>query len=273
MQSGGVGVGEPGDSGVAGLASHRLLPMGEGARRGQVGSTLAPSVNARVLRLARLVQAGLGRDPALRGVLDVVPTFRSLTVLFDPLRTEADALGAHLLRLSATPDDTGMPPVRHWRLPVCFEPVMAPDLAPVCAATGLSAEAVVQRLTGALFRVGMIGFMPGFPYLTGLPPELAMPRLATPRKAVPAGSLAVAGAMCCVYPWESPGGWRLLGHMPLPLFDLAEAEAPAWLAAGDTVRWTAVDRAEHDRLAAEWARGALTRRDFLDTEGLPCPAV
>jgi KipI family sensor histidine kinase inhibitor len=247
--------------------------MGDGAWTVEFGRVLEAPANARVLRLAHQVRAGLGRDPALRGVLDVVPTFRSLTVLFDPLRTEAEALGAHLLALSATPGDTGTAPARHWRLPVCFEPAMAPDLEPVCAASGLSAEAVVQCLTGALFRVGMIGFMPGFPYLTGLPPALAMPRLATPRKAVPAGSLAVAGAMCCVYPWESPGGWRLLGHMPLPLFDLAQTEAPAWLAAGDTVRWTAVDRVEHDRLIADWARGVLTRRDFLDTdEGwLPCP--
>lgn len=255
------------------LPAVRLLALGDAAWTVEFGRAIDPVAHARVMRLADRVRTGLGTDAALAGVLDVVPTFRSLTVLFDPLRTEADALGAHLLRLSATPDDAGTAPVCHWRLPVCFEPALAPDLAPVCAATGLSAEVVVQRLTGALFRVGMIGFMPGFPYLTGLPPELAMPRLATPRKAVPAGSLAVAGAMCCVYPWESPGGWRLLGHMPLPLFDLAQTEAPAWLAAGDTVRWTAVDRVEHDRLAAEWAGGVLTRRDFLDTEGLPCPAV
>jgi KipI family sensor histidine kinase inhibitor len=143
----------------------------------------------------------------------------------------------------------------------------------VCAASGLSENAVVQLLAATLFKVGMIGFMPGFPYLSGLSPVLAMPRLATPRKAVPAGSLAVAGRMCCVYPWESPGGWRLLGRMPLPLFDLQHNEAPAWLAAGDTVRWVAIDRTEHDRLAVDWACGALTRQDFRDPEAPACPAV
>lgn len=258
------------------LPAVRLLALGDAAWTVEFGRSIDPVAHARVMRLADRVRTGLGTDAALAGVLDVVPTFRSLTVLFDPLRTEAEALGARLLALSAA-EDTPLTVGRRWRLPVCFDPTFALDMAEVSAACGWSPDAVVQRLTDALFRVDVIGFMPGFPYLTGLPPELAMPRLATPRKAVPAGSLAVAGAMCCVYPWESPGGWRLLGHMPLPLFDLAQTEAPAWLAAGDTVRWTAVDRAEHDRLAAEWARGVLTRRDFLDaeaeSEGLSCPAV
>lgn len=253
----------------------RLLPLGDAAWTVEFGRTLEASAAARVLRLARHVLAGLAREPALQGVQDLVPTFRSLTVLFDPLQADADALGRHLLALCDAPDDGVEAAARGWRLPVCCAPELAPDLAEVCAAVGLSADAVVRCLTETTFRVGMIGFMPGFPYLTGLPPVLALPRLASPRKAVPAGSLAVAGAMCCVYPWESPGGWRLLGHMPLPLFDLAQTEAPAWLAAGDTVRWRAVDRAEHDRLAADWARGALTRRDFLDTdsEGRACPSV
>jgi KipI family sensor histidine kinase inhibitor len=254
-------------------ATARLLPLGDAAWTVEFGCTLEASFNVLVLQLARRVQERLDVDPALCGVQDLVPTFRSLTVHFDPLRTDADGLGERLMALTAERGDLADVLARGWRLPVCFEPDLGPDLEDLSAWAGLSVDALVRRMTGAVFRVGVIGFMPGFPYLTGLPPELAMPRLATPRKAVPAGSLAVAGAMCCVYPWESPGGWRLLGHMPLPLFDLVQAEAPAWLAAGDTVRWTAVDRAEHDRLAAEWARGALTRRDFLDTEGSPCPAV
>lgn len=250
----------------------RLLPLGDAAWTVEFGCEIDPVSHARVMQLAERVRAGLAQDTALTGVQDVVPTFRSLTVLFDPLCADAEALGERLLALSAA-EDAPLAVGRSWRLPVCFDSAFALDMAEVSAACGWSPDAVVQRLTGTLFRVGVIGFMPGFPYLTGLPPELAMPRLATPRKAVPAGSLAVAGAMCCVYPWESPGGWRLLGHMPLPLFDLAQAEAPAWLVAGDTVRWTAVDRAEHDRLAADWACGVLVRRDFIDTEGLPCPAV
>jgi KipI family sensor histidine kinase inhibitor len=249
----------------------RLLPLGDGAWTVEFGDEIALALQARVLQLAEHIRALRGVDPVLDGVQDVVPTFRSLTVLFDPLHTDADALGARLLEWSVA-EVAGVPVGRGWRLPVCCAPVFAPDLAAVSAASGLSAQAVVQTLTATRFRVGMIGFMPGFPYLSGLPPVLAMPRLATPRKAVPAQSLAVAGAMCCVYPWESPGGWRLLGRVPLPLFDSQHGEAPAWLAAGDRVRWVAVDRAEHDRLAADWARGVLTRADFLDPEEPACRA-
>jgi KipI family sensor histidine kinase inhibitor len=250
----------------------RLLPLGDAAWTVEFGREIDPVTHARVMRLADQVRTRQGRDAALEGVQDVVPTFRSLTVLFDPLRTDAEALGAHLLVLSEA-EDTTVSIGRCWRLPVCFDPALAPDLGDVCAASGLSENAVVQLLAATLFKVGMIGFMPGFPYLSGLPPVLAMPRLAIPRKSVPAGSLAVTGAMCCVYPWESPGGWRLLGRMPLPLFDLQHSDAPAWLAAGDAVRWVAIDRTEHDRLTVDWARGALTRRDFLDPEAPACPAV
>jgi inhibitor of KinA len=250
----------------------RLLSLGDAAWTVEFGAAIDPAHHTGVMRLAERVRAGQGTDAALDGVQDVVPTFRSLTVLFDPLRTEADMLGARLLALCEA-DDTPVSAGRCWRLPVCFDPALAPDLGEVCAATGLPDHAVVQLLTTTRFQVGMIGFMPGFPYLSGLPSALAMPRLATPRKAVPAGSLAVAGRMCCVYPWESPGGWRLLGRMPLPLFDVQHSEAPAWLAAGDTVRWVAIDRTGHDRLTADWARGALTRQDFLDPEAPACPAV
>lgn len=250
----------------------RLLPLGDAAWTVEFGCEINPAAHARVMRLANQVRAQQGVDAALTGVHDVVPTFRSLTVLFDPLRADAEALGARLQALSSA-DGVSLPVGSRWRLPVCFAPAFAPDLADVSAACGLSQDEVVQRLARTLFRVCMMGFMPGFPYLTGLPAELVMPRLATPRKVVPAGSLAVAGSMCGVYPWASPGGWRLLGHIPLPLFDLAQTEAPAWLTAGDTVRWMAVDRTEHDRLAADWARGVLVRQDFQETEGLSCRTV
>ena len=125
---------------------------------------------------------------------------------------------------------------------------------------------VIEVLCGATFQVYMIGFMPGFPYMGGLPAALEMPRLSSPRKAVPARSLAIAGAMCAVYPWESPGGWRLLGRTPLPFFSAQERAAPALLAAGDRVRWQAITRAEFDVLEAASAAGTLARERFLCAE-------
>ena len=97
----------------------------------------------------------------------------------------------------------------------------------------------------------------------GLPPELATPRLASPRKAVPARSLAVTGEMCAVYPWESPGGWNLLGRTPVALFDATDEASPALLESGDQVRWQAVSRAEFECLEKDLATGHLSRSSFL----------
>ena len=101
---------------------------------------------------------------------------------------------------------------------------------------------MIALLTATEFSVYMLGFLPGFPYLGGLPAVLEMPRLATPRSRVPAGSVAIAGRMCAVYPWHSPGGWRLVGRTGARLFDATQAARPALLAPGDRVRWQAVAR-------------------------------
>lgn len=248
-------------------AAPRLLPLGDGAWTVEFGQAIDPALNARVMALADRVQAARAADPLLAPVLDLVPTFRSLTVHFDPWGADAEALGLRLLALAAetTADRAATPhPGRRWRLPVCFDADFGPDLAALAEATGLAPAQVTALLTGTTLRVYMIGFLPGFPYLGGLPPALARPRLATPRQRVPARSVAVADTMCCVYPWDSPGGWHLLGRTPLPLFDAAHPDGAAWLAAGDLLRWQAVDRATHDRIAQDFAAGTLQRADFLD---------
>ena len=241
----------------------RLLALGDSAWTVEFGTTIDAALNARVMALAGRIAAARTDEPLFACVTDVVPTFRSLTVHFEPLATPTEALGQRLLALAADAQSavhTG----RSWRLPVCFDPSFAPDLPRLAQARHLSETEVIARLLGAEFRVYMIGFLPGFPYMGGLPPELAMPRLSTPRQRVPANSLAVTGEMCAVYPWESPGGWNLLGRTPIALFDLAHAEQPAMLSAGDTVRWTAVTRQEYDRLAQQTQAGQWAREAFLD---------
>ena len=241
----------------------RLLALGDAAWTLEFGQAIDPALNARVMQLdARLRAARAAGDAVVAGVTDAVPTFRSLTVHFAPLATDADALGAQLLAWAGEPA-AGHAPGRRWRLPVCCEGDWAPDLPALAARHGLEPNAVVERLTGTPFRVYMIGFMPGFPYMGGWPEALATPRLASPRKRVPAQSVAVAGTMCGVYPWDSPGGWNLLGRTPVTLFDPQHPHAPAWLAAGDEVRWQAVDRDAFAALAADLASGRRQRGDFL----------
>ena len=242
----------------------RLLPLGDAAWTVEFGDTIDAATHARVMGFDHALQeAG-----PLPGVVEWVPTFRSCTVHFDPLAAGADTLGARLLKIA-----TAAPPRtvagRRWRIPILFGGEAGPDLAELAAHCGLTEQAVVARMCATVFRVYMLGFMPGFPYMGGLPTELAMPRLATPRLSVPAHSLAVTGALCAVYPVASPGGWRLLGRTPLELFDPANAAAPALFAPGDEVMWQAVDAGAFTRLERE---ARLDRARFLVAPEAPWPA-
>lgn len=239
----------------------RLLALGDSAWTVEFGHAIDAAANARVMGLAGRVAAARKNDPRMAAITDIVPTFRSLTVHFDPWSGDAAALGRGLQALAMEGSEataTG----RRWQLPVCFDDDFAPDLARVCELKQLTRTAVIDLLLGATFRVYMLGFQPGFPYMGGLPPALVTPRLPSPRQKVPAKSVAIALDMCSVYPWESPGGWNLLGRTPVVLFDPAQTEQPAMLAAGDEVCWTAVDRGTHDRLAAQIAQG-LPRETFV----------
>ena len=129
-----------------------------------------------------------------------------------------------------------------WRVPVCYEGEFAPDLAEVARLTELTPREVVGLHSAVRYHVYMLGFLPGFPYLGDLPPQLALPRRADPRVRVPAGSVSIATTLTAIYPYESPGGWHLIGATPIRLFD-PERPRPALLAPGDIVRFEPIDPA------------------------------
>nr|WP_315227898.1 5-oxoprolinase subunit PxpB [uncultured Limnohabitans sp.] len=240
----------------------RLLALGDSAWTVEFGTDISVDLNAQVMALAnRIAQVRLD-NPLFATITDVVPTFRSLTVHFAPQATDADALAKQLLALAQGSQQQAIEGKR-WRLPACFDPSFAPDLSAWAQAKHMSETQLIQRMLDTQFRVYMIGFLPGFPYMGGLAPELAMPRLATPRQRVPANSIAIAGEMCSVYPWESPGGWNLIGKTPVQLFDLRKVDQPAMLAAGDTVSWYAINTTEYERLFAQCRNGELAREAFL----------
>ena len=251
-----------------GVVPVRLLPLGDSAWTFEFGERIDPALHARVLGLAVALEKALKIEGTtdFSGVIDVVPTFRSLTVYYNPLLSDGERLGEALIRLAETAG-TAKAEGRQWRIPVCFDDDFAPDLNDLAQAKGMSREAVIALMCESTFQVYMIGFMPGFPYMGGLPEVLEMPRLASPRKAVPARSLAVAGSMCAVYPWESPGGWRLLGRTPVPMFSAAETDSPSLLASGDRVRWQAVERPLFLEMEAEALTGRLQRTSLLVTQG------
>lgn len=239
------------------LQQARLLSLGDAALTVEFGSVIEPSIHARVLGFAGALEQ-LVASGQLAGVVEWVPTFRSVTVYFDPDRVDGDALADKLQALARTSTSLTVAGAR-WRIPVCFDAGFAPDLDELAAAKGMTRERVVELMTQTVFSVYMLGFQPGFSYLGGLPEVLEMPRLASPRKRVPAGSVAVAQRMCAAYPWDSPGGWRLLGRTPVPLFDAGDAERPALLAPGDQVLWQAVDRDTYEALLASHMAGTFDR--------------
>jgi KipI family sensor histidine kinase inhibitor len=227
----------------------RFAAQGEGGLLVELGEGIDPAVNARVHALARAL-----REAVPAGVQEVVPSYRSLLVVFDPLRLGRAALEAEVTRAARGLEGAPPPAARLVTVPVCYGGEHGPDLPDVAKHAGLSEEEVVRLHAGATYLVYLVGFTPGFPYLGGLPPRLATPRLATPRRTLPAGSVAIGGAQAGIYPVESPGGWRLVGRTPLRLFDAA-SEAPFLLAPGDRVRFEAIAPAAFARVAADVAAG------------------
>ena len=248
--------------------SFRILDAGDAALTIEFGSIIDPAllaeVNALDAAVLRRKQAG-----ELPGVIETMPTFRSLTVFFDPLVTDRDAVLAALQPLIAAAEHGSTTDGRHWRLPVCYEGEAAPDLAEVAGAIGIGEDEVVALHSGAEYLVYMIGFLPGFPFMGDLPAPLRLPRRAQPRVRVPAGSVAIATGLTAIYPWESPGGWHLLGRCPVPLFD-ARRTSPSLLAAGDRVRFVPVSAQECRAIEAGLARPEIDPMQWL--ESAPTPA-
>lgn len=222
----------------------RIETLADDAWLVRLGEAIDPGTLRRVHELVR----GL-RDDRPPGVVDIVPAYTSVGVFLDPRRTEPTRVRAWLeARLAArtdrAADDAGS---RLVEIPVVYGGEWGPDLEDAAGSLGMEADALARRHASGDYTVAMIGFAPGFPYLAGLDPALALPRLATPRTHVPAGSVAIGGAQTGIYPRSSPGGWRILGRTPLTLFDPTR-DAPALLQPGDRVRFRAIDPGAFDRL-------------------------
>lgn len=207
----------------------------------------APSEAATAAVLA--LRAALAAAPP-PGLVDLRPAYASLLLAFDPRATTHEELAQAVQPLLPAAGLELPPATRTIDVPVCYGEECAPDLGDVARHAGLTRDETVGLHSGAAYRVAFLGFSPGFAYLLGLPPPLAMPRLPAPRRSVPAGSVAVAGGQAGLYPRATPGGWRLVGRTALPLFDAAR-EAPSLLLPGDAVRFVPVAHADLARGAGE----------------------
>jgi inhibitor of KinA len=232
------------------MSGYRLLPAGDTALVVELGDSIDRRISAQVLALARrLDRVRLG------GIIETVPTFRSLMVHYDPLVLPTAALSARIAELMQGVQ-AGEGPGRVWRLPACYDTRVAPDLDEVAAQTDLSPAQLIECHSAATYHVYMLGFLPGMAYLGDVPSELVLPRRPKPRLKVPAGSVAIATTMTCIIPLETPSGWHLIGRSPVPLLERGSHPA-ALLAAGDTVTFAPVSLREYELLAAEAAAGTL----------------
>jgi KipI family sensor histidine kinase inhibitor len=212
--------------------SPRIREAGDAALLVEWAEVIDPAVNARAIAVAAAIQ-GM-RLPGLR---DVVPTYRSVAVYFDPLRADPDALRAALVDLNHVPSEAVQG--RTVDVPITYGGEGGPDLAAVAEWAGMSPNAVAERHVSREYRVFMLGFLPGFAYLGPVDDEIAAPRRETPRTRVPAGSVGIAGRQTGIYPRESPGGWQIIGRSPLRAFD-PDRVPSALFKAGDHVRFVSM---------------------------------
>lgn len=233
----------------------RVIQAGDSALVVELGppssTAIDAAANRRVIALAAAV-----RVAAPLGVRDVVSAFSACAVHFDPVRTDVDRLRALVEQLAVAPPPADEPASEPTRLPVCYGGEWGPDLDRVATVTGLSPSAVVDLHARVVYRVFMVGFSPGFPYLGILDRRLHVPRLPTPRTRVVAGSVGLAGAQTGIYPNDTPGGWNLIGRTPVPLFDQTRSD-PSLLKPGGRVRFYPISPAEFAVLkhSAPWPEG------------------
>jgi KipI family sensor histidine kinase inhibitor len=223
--------------------SVRYLPFGDSALVVEFGDVIDSAVNSKVVALNEaLLGAGI------KGVKEIVPTYRSLLIRYDPAEITYEQLVLCVKEIEKT---LGEKPAkvegRKLVVPVVYGGVYGPDLAYVAQYHGLNEEQVVRLHTGKEYRVYMIGFVAGFPYLGDVPEEIATPRLETPRLKVPAGSVGIAEKQTGIYPCEAPGGWQIIGRTPIKLFD-PQWQPPALLKPGDIVKFKPISEEEFKKI-------------------------
>ena len=224
----------------------RIEPLGDSALLVRVAEDFDPEESLEaVLRATEALEAA-----AIPGIREFVPAYTTVAIFCDPPLNSFEAISAKVedaLRKASRRARPGAD-ANEIEVPVCYESEFALDLELVAEHTGLSAETVVARHSSAAYRVSCVGFTPGFPYLSGLPAELATPRRASPRTEIPAGAVAIGGTQTGIYPRKSPGGWNIIGRTPLRLFDV-ERDPPALFRAGDRVRFRRIARDEFEEIS------------------------
>jgi len=208
----------------------------------EYGDAIDPAVNEKVRAVTALLKRGLPE-----GVEAVIPAYRNLAILYDPLVTSPAEILSLLTGLESRLHEIEIPKPRVVEIPVLYGGDHGPDIGVVAEHNGLSVEEVIAIHAGTVYPIYMIGFTPGFCYLGGLDRRIHTPRRKTPRTLLPGGSVGIAEAQTGMYPVDSPGGWQIIGRTPLRLF-APERENPFLYEPGDRIRFVPVTAAEYERI-------------------------
>lgn len=229
----------------------RMLPAGERGIVIEFGKIIDANLNALVHRTAQLLRSEMAGE-----IIEVVPTYRSVMVYFDPLRNKRfDVLRRIEEILTTVKGSTEIDSqAKVVYIPVCYGDKFGPDLNYVAQHNALSVEEVITIHTSTPYLVYMIGFTPGFPYLGGMSERIATPRLEQPRSRIPAGSVGIAGSQTGVYPIESPGGWQLIGRTPVSVFN-SKSDKPFLFEAGDYLQFVSISPEEYNKIKLDVTNG------------------
>ncbi len=220
-------------------SGYHMYPCGDHALTIEWGNAIDITVNKTVMALFALL-----KEANLKGVKDIIPAYNSVTVVYDMpfLKKEVKTVTVYewisrqIGKLIDSVEIDIEKKSRLIRIPVCYDFSLAPDLVSLAADHKINVDDVIKLHTGKTYRVFMIGFMPGFAYMGSVDEKIITPRKANPRTSVPAGSVGIAGEQTGIYPFDSPGGWQLIGQTPVKMFD-AEKEMPCFLQPGDEVQF------------------------------------
>ena len=238
------------------MAEVRFLLTGDTSLTVEFGNEISTIINAQIRAFNIALQSS-----KIPGILETVPTYRSLTVHYDPSIILYAPLVKKLSGLLGQLDQIQIPPSEVLEIPVLYGGEMGPDLDFVAQHNGKTPAEVIRIHTSTEYLIYMLGFTPGFTYLGGMSDAIATPRLKTPRVKIPAGSVGIAGTQTGVYPIDSPGGWQLIGRTPVHMYDPAR-ETPILPQAGQYIKFYAIDQREYDKIAAQEAAGTYVCRRY-----------